>query len=182
LLNYGNQNEIHLQTMTIDLYTPADVSKERQRLYLQQKGVDPILQEKLLLSDSVCDHDHITQHCRAALHRQSNAFEGLVFNAYRRCLQWVTDKPLPDLLRNLADYLEQDYTGNAIHTGWMKRVSTDFNTLKSSQQDELLVALGQQKGKNLVERKKLFLKAIKTKQFSYAAIRSRINNLKGTNK
>lgn len=164
--------------MTRSLYTPSEIKEIRDKLVKQQKGIDPILKEPFC-EVVVTDHDHGTQHVRAALNRNTNAFEGLVANAYKRCLSWLTDKPLPEVLRNLADYLEQDYSNNPYHTGWMKRVSTDFGTLKSTQQDNVLVALGQHKGKNLVERKKLFLKAIKTKQFGYDIIRSIINEQKG---
>ena len=100
------------------LLTPADIRRTREKLLEQQQGLDPILKRKIKPEEGVLDHDHRSQHCRAVLHRQTNAFEGLVFNAYRRCLEWLdrTVDPkshrqyepiaLSSVLRNLADYLE----------------------------------------------------------------------------
>lgn len=124
------------------------------------------------------DHCHFTQHCRAALNRNSNAFEGLVFNAYRRCLQWLTDVPLPDILRNLANYLEEDYSHNPYHVGWMKRVKTDFNKLNSKQMKQVLETFGKPDGKNLVERKKMFASIILDKSLGYDKIRQAIDKVK----
>ena len=97
--------------MPESLYTQNDVKRVRDELVKKQKGIDPVLKEPF--KEVPClDHDHTTQHVRAALNRNVNAFAGLVFNAYKRCLHWLTDKPLPDILRNLATYLEQDYSNN----------------------------------------------------------------------
>lgn len=164
--------------MTVDLYNAADVKNTREHLYALQKGCDPILKEQIKLSDAVLDHDHSTQHCRAALHRQTNAFEGLCFNAYRRCLQWVTDKPLPEILRGLADYLEKDYSKNPYHNAWLKRVTTDFRQLKADHQKKVLIELDTKEGANSTERLNLFKKVLLTKEHGYDKIRSIINNAK----
>ncbi len=160
--------------MTIDLYNTADVKKVRELLYKEQKGIDPILKEYIDIKDSVCDHDHKTQHCRAALHRQTNAFEGLCFNAYNRCLAWLTDKPLPEILRNMADYLENDYSSKPHHNGWIKRVQTDFKKLKAVQQQFVLEKMKVNQGSNNTERLKIFTKALKSKQYSYDEIKEYI--------
>jgi hypothetical protein len=160
------------------LYTPKEVKEARKRLFEKAKGVDPILREKINFDDSVMDHDHTSQHCRSAIHRQSNAFEGLVFNAYKRCLQWLTDKPLPVILRNLADYIETDFRDNPYHPGWVKRVTTDFSKLSSKQQDEVLLLIGTSVGKNAAERKKLFNKRLLDKVHGYDIIRNIINEVK----
>ena len=165
--------------MNADLYTASDVKQVRKKLYDAQQGVDPILKEKIEFSESVMDHDHTSQHCRAALHRQSNAFEGICVNAYRRCLQWLTDKPLPEILRNLATYLEQDYSENPYHNGWIKRVTTDFNKLKESEKDQVLELLGQSKGTNAKQRLGYFKSAILSKSHGYEVIRNSINQVKG---
>lgn len=119
-----------------------------------------------------CDHDHSTQHCRGALNRNSNAFEGLVTNAYTRCLKWLTNVPLPDILRNLADYLEVDYTNNPYHVGWMKRVKIDFNKLSASKQNEVLLTLGLSDGKNLAERKQKFSEIVLDRNNGYDKIKA----------
>jgi hypothetical protein len=86
----------------------------------------------------------------------------------------LTDKPLPEILRNLADYLEQDYSQNPYHPSWMKRCLTDFNKLREQQKDRVLLVLGQEAGKNAAERKKLFQKAMLTRQFGYAIVQAAI--------
>jgi hypothetical protein len=153
--------------MTTDLYTATDIKRERKRLLESQQNIDPILKEVIQEKDAVCDHCHVTQHTRAALHRQTNAFEGLVFNAYKRCLEWVTDKPLSEILRNLADYVEADYSDNPYHNAWLKRVSIDFNKLKESDKDRVLIVLDQPKGSNAKQRKELFRKAVLSRKFGY---------------
>jgi hypothetical protein len=116
------------------------------------------------------DHSHDTQHCRAALHLQTNAFEGLVFNAYKRCLGWLTDIPLPDILRNLANYLEQDYSSNAYHNGWLKKVKTIFNSLTAYQQNVALDLLAHEHGTNAKERKSLFDKIVLDRELGFDKI------------
>lgn len=159
------------------LYTSSEVKKERKRLFDKQNGIDPILNKKIEFKDSVCDHDHDTQYCRAALHRQTNAFEGLVFNAYRRCLQWVSDESLPYILRNLANYLEQDYSDNAIHPGHIKKICSIFNTLTEKQKEAILQAL-QETGSNSKQRKEVFKKLVLSRKYSYEYLKELILTLK----
>ena len=101
-----------------------------------------------------------------------------MFNAYRRCLQWLTDVPLPDILRNLANYLEQDYSDNPYHICWMKRVKTDFNKLNSKQMKQVLETFGKSDGKNLVERKKIFAEIVLDRNLGYEIIREAIDKAK----
>lgn len=164
------------------LFSVQDITRVRELLYKEQKGIDPILKETIALSGSVLDHSHITQRCRAVLHRQSNSWEGLVFNSYRRCMQWVTEKPLPELLRNLADYYEDtervEHT-KPYHPGWIKRLCTDFASLNEQEKKDTLEKLGQPTGSNATERKTLFRKALLTRKFSYNTVKDLINQKKG---
>lgn len=160
-----------------NLFTTAEVKEERKRLYELQSRIDPILQKVVEFNDTVCDHDHISQNTRAALHRQVNAFEGKITNAYIRYLKWLTDKPLPEILRNLADYLEQDYSANPYHPGWIKRVTTDFRKLKAKEQLDVLAELGYNAVKPN-DRVATFQKAIKSKKFSFEQIKGFINEVK----
>ena len=157
--------------MPKSLYTTAEIKKFKEEQVKKQNGIDPILGIPFPKGNICQDHCHSTQHCRCALHFQSNAWEGKVINAYVRCLGWLTDVPLPTLLRNLANYLEQDYSMNPYHVGWTKRVKTDFNKLNSKQQDQVLIQLDSQAGKNIKERKELFSKVVldRTKGFEYIA-------------
>lgn len=165
--------------MAEHLYTPADVKRVRDRLVKEQNGIDPILKEPFK-EVPVLDHSHLTQRVRAALNRNCNAFEGKVANAYVRCLKWLTDIPLPELLRNLADYYEDTdrLTDMPLHPGWIKRVCTDFNSLNEASKKIVLEALNQPPGSNATERKKAFKKAVLTKQFTFQGISDLINKEK----
>ena len=155
------------------LYTPAEIKAERERLVKLQKGIDPILKEPFCETIAL-DHSHETQHVRAALNRNTNSFEGLTVNAYKRCLQWLTDVPLPVILRNLATYLEQDYSNNPYHNGWLKRVKTDFKKLNAQQQGTVLKELGSASGSNGTERLKLFTAKILDRSLGYDIIKNAI--------
>lgn len=142
-----------------------------------QNGIDPITKEPF--KETVAqDHCHITQHCRAALNRNSNAFEGLVTNAYTRCLKWLTDVPLPELLRNLAEYLEVDYSNNPYHTGWQKKVKVAFNKLSAKQQNDVLQYFGSQPGSNPKQRKELFRVLVMNRELGYDVILSTIKDVR----
>lgn len=163
--------------VTKSLYTQKEIKEFRDEQVKKQNGIDPITKESF--KETIAqDHCHFSQNCRGALNRNSNAFEGLVVNAYNRCLKWLTDVPLPVILRNLADYLEVDYSNNPYHTGWMKRVKTDFNKLSASQMKQVLKHFSKPEGSNLNERKKLFNEIILTRGIGYDTIRSVINNVK----
>ena len=142
-----------------------------------QNGIDPITKEPFK-ETVVQDHCHITQHCRAALNRNSNAFEGLVTNAYTRCLKWLTNAPLPELLRNLAEYLEVDYSNNPYHTGWQKKIKTSFNKLSAKQQNDVLQYFGSQLGSNPKQRKELFRILVMDRSLGYDVILSTIKDTK----
>ena len=163
------------------LYTAKEIKEFRDSQVKKQNGIDPILGTEFPKGSICQDHCHDTQHCRAALHLQTNAFEGKVINAYTRCLKWLTDVPLPTLLRNLADYLEVDYSGNPYHVGWQKKVKTEFNKLNATQQNQVLVTLGSTEGSNPSKRKELFAKIVLTRGIGYDTIRNVINDVKGEN-
>lgn len=165
------------------LLTPTDIRRTREKLLEQQEGLDPVLKRKIKPEEGVLDHDHRSQHCRAVLHRQTNAFEGLVFNAYRRCLEWLdrtvdpkSHQPheplaLPAVLRNLADYLEGDYSKNPYHPGWLKRVQTDFRGLPADKQRVVLARVGAEVQKDNAEgRLEAFKAVLLTKKYGYPKI------------
>lgn len=165
--------------MTESLYTPVEVKKFKEQQIAIQRGIDPILGTAFPKGTICQDHSHESQHCRGALHLQTNAWEGKVINAYIRCLKWLTDVPLPDLLRNLASYLEKDYSGNPYHTGWQKRVKADFNKLSSKQMKDVLEHFGKKDGKNAVERKKIFNELVLDRSLGYDKIKDVISKAQG---
>jgi hypothetical protein len=156
--------------MSKELYTPADIKRVRDEMVKAQGGIDPILKEPFKEPPAL-DHDHSTQRVRAALNRNTNAFEGLVTNAHKRCLQWLTDKPLPEILRNLADYLEIDYSSNPYHNSWIKRCTIDYGRLKAQQQINVLQKMKVTAGGSAAVRKEQFVKALKTKEYSFDLIK-----------
>ena len=95
-----------------------DIKLLKEQLYKDQNGICPILNQKFDVSDFCIDHQHSTSKekigvngaglCRGCIHLQANSFEGKVTNAFKRYGLYKFDLSLPEVLRNLADYLEQD--------------------------------------------------------------------------
>lgn len=160
------------------LYTAKEVKAFKEEQIAKQNDIDPILGEEFPKGTICMDHDHSSQHCRAALHLQTNAFEGKIMNAYTRCLKWLTDVPLPQLLRNLATYLEQDYSSNPYHPNWTKSVKTSFAKLSSKQQNFVLESLCNEIRGNPKERKELFAEIVLDRSLGYARIVAVINQSK----
>lgn len=151
------------------LYNAKDVKRIRDEFVKKQNGIDPILKEPFK-EVPVLDHCHHSQHVRAALNRNCNAFEGKVQNAYTRCLKWLTDMSLPEILRNLADYYEDQERVkhlNPLHPGWIKRVNIEFNKLNEAGKRAVLGELKQPVGTNGAERKKIFNKAVLSRSYTY---------------
>ncbi len=168
--------------MTTDLYNTNDVKKVREQLTKEQKNKCAVTGLDIPAKQHVLDHAHDdTQFVRGVLHRQVNAFAGKAENAYIRLIAWWYPNDLPTLLRECADYLEKEPDGRYRHNGWLKKINTEFNKLKEVQKDAVLKSLDQPSGKNATERKKLFQKALLTKNFSYDTIRSLILQVKGAN-
>ncbi len=163
------------------LYTPSDVAKVRKTLYDSQGGFDPILHQPIDIKGAVLDHSHTSQRVRGVLHRQTNSFEGNVQNAYDRCLKWMSDRTLSDILRSLADYYEDtDRVQHTmpVHPGFIKRLCTDYASLNEQGKKEVLHLLGQPQGNNATERRKLFRKALMTRKFSYDQVKAMIEERK----
>lgn len=127
----------------------------RNVLLLQQNNLDPIIQKKI--TDPCLDHQHFgEQHCRAVLQREVNSFEGKVQNAFNRYMKHLTDDPLPDVLRRLADYLEQDYSQNPVHHTALTADVNKFKRLPAQEQKSTLEGLGIVPAINTVQRAKQY--------------------------
>lgn len=89
-----------------------DIPAWREKQLAKQLGLDPIT--GLRIENPCLDHDHVTGRCRQVLDRDTNAFEGKVFNAWRRYLRHkgVTIKKA---LFELIYYYSLDYSGNPLH-------------------------------------------------------------------
>ena len=153
--------------MTEDLFTPKDVAKIRAMLIKEQKGLCALTGKPTLDRDMVLDHNHNQEQLvRGAINKHSNSLLGRIENLQARYLNHWYPHGLPAFLRACADYLEKPKDKRWRHLGWIRKTITEFNKLKVSEQKQVLVALGQPAGTNLVERRKLLNKAILTRQFS----------------
>lgn len=168
--------------MTIDLYNTADVKHVRELLTKEQENKCLVTGLEIPAKQHVLDHAHDeTQLVRGVLHRQVNAFLGKAENAYTRLIQWWYPNDLPTLMRECADYLEREEDDRFRHNGWIKKINAEFNKLKESDKDKLLELMNLEKGKNGIERKRIFQKGILTKEYSYDTIRQFIGEIKNEN-
>ena len=80
----------------------------------EQSYTCPITNSEITTDEACLDHDHDTGFCREVLPRNINTAEGKIKSVYVR---WVKKRgiSLPEFLRNLADYLDQDYSENPLH-------------------------------------------------------------------
>ena len=161
-----------LNKNTIDLYTVADIKKVRDLIAEEQEGKDAITGVSLAQGRSCTDHAHDSdQYVRGVLLHTTNAFVGVVENAYKRHISWwLDDMTLAELLRNTAEYLERPPDKRFRHNGWIRVVQIAFNKTSAKQQNAILEALGESKGGNLAERKKLLKKAILKREHGYEEV------------
>ncbi len=113
-----------------------DIKELRSRLLMIQKGRDPLTGRQI---EKPClDHDHTSGHCRAVLDYNSNQFLGKVESARKRYLYKFEDKDIPDILRQVAHYLEQGWNFNPIHPKHTGIVLRRFGRLKVEEQNKIL--------------------------------------------
>ena len=96
--------------------TYTQLTRLRQNQLFEQSNTCPILKQYIDFDSSVMDHKHKTKAeklgedgkglLRGVIHRQANVFEGKIARLYKRTGLHKFDISLPDLLRNLADYIE----------------------------------------------------------------------------
>ena len=135
------------------LKNPKDAAIFRKNLLQSQNYIDPIIKETI--TDPVLDHNHqFDQECRAVLERTVNSFEGKVQNAYIRYIKHLTDKDLPTILRNLADYYENDYSENPIHHTALTIDVNKFKRMPAQKQIEILESTGLIAESNTIKRAK----------------------------
>lgn len=90
----------------------SEIKPFREKMLKAQGGQDPIT--GLQITDAVLDHDHASGAIRCVLQREVNAFEGKVWNAYKRFI-----RPLgashEDVMIALIEYWSKDYSENPTH-------------------------------------------------------------------
>jgi len=166
---------------TIDLYTPKDIAAVRSVLSKEQNGLSAMT--GLPLSSPVTDHCHSAENhqlVRAVINSKENVALGRIEGLYARYVGYWYEGTYPEFLRLVADYIERGVDHRYRHSMWIAKISTMFFSLTTAKQDELLIELGQPKGKNQKERKKYLQRAILSKKFGYTALRRMIELTKGT--
>jgi len=126
----------------------SELKSLRMKLFNDQNGICPILNIKMDFTESVIDHKHKTKKeiigdngkglVRGCIHRCANTIEGKITNSYRRYGIEKMGISLPEFLRNMANYIENEpYKENnhyLIHpTEAPKRkilTKTSYNALK----------------------------------------------------
>lgn len=141
------------------LLKQKDLAKYREKQLSIQKGIDPITKE--FIRSPTLDHDHYTNKVRMVLDRNTNQFEGRIISFYNRLIKYKKlSITLPEILRNLAWYLEQDYSNNPFHPMYIKDLVRKFRVLPKKQQEHILKKAGIQPNKNVRLRSKQYLKLI----------------------
>lgn len=127
------------------LKNDKEAAKYRIELLQEQKGIDPIIGVKI--TKPVLDHQHHgNQHCRQVLQNEVNGWEGRVVNSYKRCLGHLTDMPVHEVLRNLADYIERNANmpedEQVIHHTALSVDVNKFKRLSAKQQCDIIESFG----------------------------------------
>jgi len=165
---------------TIDLYTPKDIAAVRSVLSKEQNGLSAMT--GLPLVAPVTDHCHSAENhqlVRAVINSKENVALGRIEGLYARYVGYWYEGTYPEFLRLVADYIERGVDHRYRHSMWIAKISTMFFGLTTAKQDEILVKLGQPRGKNQKERKKYLQRAILSKKFGYTALRRMIELTKG---
>lgn len=101
----------------------TDIKTLKEKWYLEQEQICPILKKGFNLEKMVLDHYHATNSdtigengkgcCRGVIEFRANSLEGKITNNFKR-LGLDKDIDLPTFLRNLADYLENNHLNDDI--------------------------------------------------------------------
>ena len=165
--------------MTEDLYNTKDKKRVRELLTLAQSNLCAITGLPIEAKQHILEHAHDDEmFVRGVTSRQANSALGVIEKMWTRYMKWWYSGTISTFLRQCADYLEKEHDSRWRHDMWVKKINTQFNKLKESQKDTVLITLGKTKGSNATERKKLFQTCILTKQFSYDTLRDLINKAK----
>lgn len=149
--------------MTDRLKNSKDAADYRNKLLKEQDYIDPITKEKIQKGSEVLDHAHYgEQRCRGVLARECNSWEGKVTNAFNRYMKHLTNKPLPEILRNLADYLEQENDSKPIHHTALGLDVKKFSRKPADEQKQILQSFDVEPESNQKKRANQARKLIKT--------------------
>jgi len=98
------------------------IAAYRDQLIAEQGGVCAILGEPM---EKPClDHDHIEGKCRGVIGSEINMFEGQVQKLWGKHVEGKTQLTMTEVLRRLADYLEEDKKHFKFHAGVIAEVKS----------------------------------------------------------
>tara|TARA_R110001632_G_scaffold81352_9_gene181231 strand:- start:92 stop:475 length:384 start_codon:yes stop_codon:yes gene_type:complete len=89
-----------------------ELKEHREGLVKKQKGICGV--SGIKMTAPVLDHCHESGLCRMALQREINAFEGKVFNAWKRYVRHL-GVPFDEVLAGLVKYHQSDFTDQPLH-------------------------------------------------------------------
>jgi len=127
------------------------------------------------MTNPALDHNHNTGMVRGAIDAEINAFVGRIENAFKRLSLDVRQKPLPEMLRAVASFLEQPDT-DVLHPVGARDNIKRFRNSSKDKQLELLEGLREigmidrktnvLACRNSTERTDLFASAIKADKWT----------------
>jgi hypothetical protein len=143
-------------------YLPQNKIKEYRDA--NKPEICPILE--INFTDAVVDHNHDSGMVRGVIHRQANAWEGKVYNSWRRYAKNNCDITFVECLKNLVKYLERGDT-DVLHPVGLVQLGKRFGRMTKDEQVFSLMALGVNKKlinscKNGSERIKLYKDYLKS--------------------
>ena len=89
----------------------------------------------------VVDHDHYSGQIRGVISSEGNTYLGRVENAFNRMSFTARKVGLPEMLRNIADYLTKKDT-NLLHPTGYRQLYKRFDRMSKGDQELLLASLG----------------------------------------
>lgn len=125
----------------------AQLLSYKTELYNKQNGICTLCKNPLKsITSSHLDHDHALNgnnagRCRGLLCPQCNILEGTIKHKFNR--SGLKGKVVYlDYLRNLLNYLEQDYSDNLVHPRYVPDKVKSFGMLKKPEMEKLLGETG----------------------------------------
>lgn len=108
------------------ILTQKSLQQWKETQFDKQNGICPICKRALpSWNASNGDHSHYSGLMRGLLHVGCNGFEGRIQTLLYRA--GLSGADWPDVLRNLADYWQQDYSNNPIHPNHVNDMAKKFS-------------------------------------------------------
>jgi len=106
-------------------YLPS--SQKKMQAFRSDNRPDYCPISGVIMTNPALDHDHISGMVRGVIDNEVNALMGRAENAYKRLSPRVRDNiSLPELLRNMADFLEEPPIEGVLHPVGLKQLVSKF--------------------------------------------------------